>query len=483
MSEICPPQCPIGGPTSQASSLESNPVDDLGKTLAQLARDGVSPDAFSQEPGVDRFVSLTACSPQQRSAFEDTVSRLGRGLSSLPTDEIVKVLKGLVTRAYRYRENSRDVVLANPQAKNEIDLWIALLYRQAYQDAGFLGRIKTAEIEKILSFNSPHLSPEDRGACYRLDQGFQTQWDSLALYFKNLFDWLSLYDGKKTDWANEPFMISGEEAYRFFKAHLGAKEFQRLYQLSLPRETIKAGLERLGLRKTYERLFSLADDRLVARWGHLVRAGMGPTMPRLRKKLVEEAVVIERILDERGVATEDLLTEDAVKAFTDGGKVPRDEAKIMAIDTPVLSASRLDDYEARQRVLGKFEKIYREFLSVPLGERFSPERSERYDRWAQGLLNRSITGIPLSLNDIELVRAGVQEEMAPEPSQSISWEALLNRSREGGLWLRSADLVPNECHLDDPLQALNRISILGVFRFSIGVGEVFGRRGRLSCNG
>jgi hypothetical protein len=100
----------------------------------------------------------------------------------------------------------------------------------------------------------------------------------------------------------------------------------------------------------------------------------------------------------------------------------------------------LDDYRARHGLLAEYRELYREMLTLPLEDVFSRENRSRYGIWGALVLNRSLSRIPIFLEDLDGIRRQVQAEAVPSMRFGSGGLDFEFRDRERPQWLTPTDL-------------------------------------------
>lgn len=155
----------LAGVLDQAS-LVGDETGEIGSEIEVLAEAGVPVETFYQEDGQDPFASLCSSSPAGLDLFQDYQQDLGMRVGEMTTDQIVGRLQELYDQAYAYL-TTRTMDVVDETAKRELDLWIAVIGHQAYDDPEFLARVNIPRIQYLIGLASPHLSPEDRAYFYQ----------------------------------------------------------------------------------------------------------------------------------------------------------------------------------------------------------------------------------------------------------------------------------------------------------------------------
>lgn len=427
--------------------------------IQELAVLEVSPDTFHAEEGGDRFASLAACRPEHLHLFETYQTRLSDRVAALSTEQIVATLRRLYESAYAYDPKRRTMDVGNRQAKRELDLWIAAIDHRAFRDESFLRRVKVPSVERILTLNSPHLDPLDRGSYHRLEKGLSTFEEETEEGYRWNFDWLRGYDGSVPPYET-PFWKSSNEVFRLDAFTFGEEEVIRMGRQDYPHETVSRLLEESGLRSDYERLEVMPTERLMGRLLGVMALVRPDASPALNRRLAKEVSLASLILTSRGENVAEFQRQYRDLLIQSGWN--RHDADLFSNQGDVrVTGSRLDDYESRFLYLKKFRERYRDFLSTPLSDRFSPENSRRYGLWGQQLLNRSLTGAPIRLEDIDRIRREVAEEIGGRTNGPMTWDEIREQGRARPLWFRADELGINADLETDPLGMADRITVEG----------------------
>lgn len=452
--------CPLN-PLKLASSPPGEwKASKIGRRLQSLARAGIAEDTFYQEDGANRFDSLAACSPAQLSVFSDLQQVVAEQVSKLSTESLVLRLQKLYDRAYAYDAAAGTMDVTNQAAKDELDLWIAAIEYQAYNDSEFLARINVPEINRIIGLDSPHLSPHHRASIYRTDQGLSTYQDEQIIRAREQFEWLRHYDGTTASFETPHFRSIIESNYIGIATH-GRERFEELSLEAYPADEIYDLLQEYGLVEDFERLAQLTDEQLIYRnqaISDLIIAD-NPS-PRDNQAIAREILLIGAVLQSRGKSLEAETRAIHRQLLVDEmGFTPEAAHLLSEQDSVHLTHGRLDDYQVRDLFLGQFRELYRDFLTTPIEERFSPERSHRYNLWGQFISNQAVTGVSLRLEDIDRVRDEVQAEIPPETDGPMTLDLLTESPAPGALWLRPEDLGLTDDVLTNPFAVAAQIHV------------------------
>ncbi len=442
MTNISLANCLLDRLTIPASEEEDNESLDPGQAIADLAHAGVTPSVFHHEEGRLRFSGLMACKPTRISLFQGHLDEVAHHILSIPTEEIVRRLKLLYEKAYRYDPAAQTMDVVDQQAKRELDLWIAAIDHEAYQNENFLKRVHVPEVRRILALNSPHLTPAGRGADYRLEHGLMSPRQCFERGVKATVAWARSYDGRTFDFLETPFWRSRAESWESLEARLGQKEATSLSLESFSQDAVLRILASTGWMKDYRRLSGLPDRELIHRITDIWALTFTHPGPLTMRNIAKEFVLISLVMNSRGEDLTKAIRESLVQDNMTTWGLTKEDAELAAgADRPhQVTASRLDNYEIRFRYLAKFREIYRDFLKAPIEQRFSPERAARYNLWTQFMLNHAASGATMTLSDIDRIRREVLIETPQQTDGPISWDEFSRRDPERPLWLRPSDL-------------------------------------------
>lgn len=468
---VCSTRCALDG-------IVSTP-EDVSSVIQGLAEEGISPDTFHCEERQMRLATLAACSPGQVSLFRDLQVSLADRVGEMSTFEIAENLRRLYDQAYAYDPLAQTMDVGDCQAKRELDLWIAVIDRRAFEDEGFLDRIQermpagprsedSRDIEIIMALNSPNLTAGDRGCFHRLREGLTTWEEETAEGDERLAQWLESYDGR-TPLFETPYFVSLFDFYAASAAWLGRERLNEIGLENFSQERLTALGGRLGLNAEVEYLRSLSDEDLMGRLQDLVSLMGGNPAPELMRRLAGEISLGNPILSGRGGDFDSRYREMAIQNIVNHQHFTREEAELFfgrsGEGAPRMTASRLDDYRRRFEFLGKFRELYREFLTTPVQERFSPQRMARFTLWGQQILNGGrMQGAPIAIEDLDRIRREVQEGVGVETSGPIMWEEFISRDPSRPLLIRPGDLGAvslAEGACDEPLAFAPRMLVNG----------------------
>lgn len=459
MGEICPIRCPLDGASLTPASVPA--------VIRDLAEREVSPDTFHCEDRALGLATLGACTPPQVSLFRDLQTSLADRIGSMSTPQIADNLRRLYDRAYRYDPATRTMDVADRRTKRELDLWIAVIDRQAFEDESFLDRIlerpqapnqcleapvcedpvrseASRDIEIVMALNSPNLSPSDRGAFHRLHEGSMT-WEDAAREGDEIFSkWLSSYDGR-TPFLETPLWRSQAELYAASAAWLGQERLQEIGRETFSQERFAALARRLGMEREVASLQGLSDQGLMARLQDLYGVMAGKPGSELMRGLVRETFLGNMVLTARGGDYMSRFREMWIQTLVTQSHFSPDEAELfvgpLGAGAPNMTASRLDNYQRRFQFLSKFRDLYREFLTTPVTDRFSRERMSRFNLWGQQILNGGrMMGAPIAMEDLDRIRREVQRGVGVATSGPLTWDQFVSRDVRQPLLIRPEDL-------------------------------------------
>jgi hypothetical protein len=402
------------------------------RSLDAFAARGIDPETFHLE-NLDRLRPLTGlCSPAQIDRFDGLQSVIADRLSAMPPAEIAATLEGLYRQAYFYNETARTMAVgsspAQPEAKRRLDLWVAAVDQRAFEDRIFLDRIwGEKRIRVVMALNSPHLDPRDRSdieETFRAEPGGDVALTRLfnerpLEAFIRQFDWLRTYDGASEKYFEHSFWRSQTEASVVFESHFDRERILRLGRETFPREGIERLMEERGYGPAYRRFLGLSDETLIQNFHETMMAVTPQARPASRRRLVEDLTVMGVVFAQRGLDPMRELERRGIEAMVRNG-FSREDAELMhRLQTGAIpyTHDRLDDYRARHGLLEEYRTLYRDMVSEPLEEVFSPSNRVRYGMWGNLILNRSLMKVPIFLADLDRVR----REVMDRSWDSIRW--------------------------------------------------------------
>jgi len=431
------------------------PVRDLPPDLNAFAARGIGPESFHLE-NLDRFQPLAGvCSPQQISRFDGVQRVITSRLASMPPAEIATTLEGYYRQAYVYNEADRTMDVgtspAQQEAKRRLDLWIAAVDQRAFADRSFLDRIGAeSRIRAAMALNSPRLSAYDRGVFEQMiraeprgDAGLLEVYRQRPLEgFTWVLDWMESYDGSSEKVFETPFMLSLLDTKVALEAHFGRERMFRIGREAFPAEGVERLLESRGYGIRYELARSLSNTELIQQYLETSMALTPESRPATRRDLVQDLMLMGLVFEERGLDPEQELQRRAIDQMVQNG-FPRPEAELMyRLQAGGLTATydRLDDYRARHGLLEEYRSLYRDMLTHPLEDVFSPQNRTRYAAWGSIVLNRSLSQVPIYLSDLDGIRLDVQRDIAPDFPLATGPLSFELRDRTTARWFLPSDL-------------------------------------------
>jgi len=393
-----------------------------------FAARGVDPETFHLE-SLDRFQPLAdVCSPQQINRFDSIEQIMVQRVASLPLPEIATTLEGLYRQAYIYNEEDRTMAAgtspAHQEAKRRLDLWIAAIDQRAFQDSDFSERAGGEKrIRTVMALNSPHLNPIDRGDVEQMFHSEKGGDETLIRLLRERsmegwvrqFDWLKVYDGKREKFFEDPLFLSQTEMFGALESHFDRDHLLRLFEVAFPRDAMEGFLDQRGYGDLYRRLLSLNDEALIQNYFEVSVALTPQTRPVSRRRLVEEMTVMSVVFEQRGLYPTKELERRSIESMVRMG-YPREDAELilrLQTGSAQYTYDRLDDYRARHGLLKAYGTLYREMLTRPLEDVFSPKNLGRYGTWGATVLNRTFSKVPVFLSDLDSVRAQIRAEVGP----------------------------------------------------------------------
>ncbi len=431
-----------------AGSGASRSIDE---DIADLEARHVPPETFRREHP-DRFVHLqNQCRTESVNGFQGYQEWLVERLDAMPPREIARRIRALYDQAYSYNPISREMPIANPQAKARLDLWNALIDARAFRDEAFLQSVlQERDIRVVMALNSPHLAPRERGLFHRFETGQMTFASLGAEEASHDRQWLLSYEGRAS-FFTDPYQRSVRDLHEAYKAFLGEEAYHRSLRENVPRAEIEALLREPVLRESAERVRQLPDTRIIDRLLDIEGFMESPSIsPGAMMKLAREAYVLAGLLALRGRDHRTLIREENVQNLVARLGLERADAEIWVDQqNPGATASRLDDYRSRHFFLRQFEDLYRQTRVVPL----NGVLCRRLNAWGGALMNRELTGIPFFLEDIDAVRRRVDATTPLHTYGPISWSALMSRDPRRTLVFRPRELGLGSDVRSDPLVA------------------------------
>lgn len=418
---------PLTCPVRNLPVISQGP-DGTGRVMTALAARDIDPEAFHWE-NLDRFEGLTVvCSQPQIDRYGRFQDLLADRVGRMSPAEIAETLEGLYRQIYVYDESTRTMAVgdgpSHREAKRRLDLWIAAVDHQAFLDEDFSTRLwDEKRVRVVMSLNSPHLDTFDRGALERLfraeaqgERGLREVLSDRPLEgYVRFFDWLQTYDGQRAKYFEDPFWRSQMEAFAVIESHFGRESFLRLSQSAFPREVVEKLIEERGYGTAYHRFLAMGSEDLIRHY-HEVMLGLSPlARPRSRQRMVEDLMIMGIVFDQRGMDPMDELRRRGIKEMVRWGYSPEDATLMDQLQTGMApyTQDRLDDYRVRHGLLGAYRRLYRDLLTLPLEEVFSPANAGRYARWGTLILNRSLMKTPIFLEDLDRIRYDVVHEVGP----------------------------------------------------------------------
>lgn len=461
----CPPERFFSGEGDEAAGPDPCPVrglppptegpDGVQRFLTDLAEREVSSDVFHLEDS-NRYRPLEPlCSSAQINRFDGLQEILGDRLAAMAPAQIAGILEGLYGQAYVYNESDKTMAAgASPsqrEAKRRLDLWIAAVDQRAFADEGFLERIRSEpRIRAVMALNSPHLDPWDRGDHELTSRALAEGDDRLRrLYRENpmegytrLFDWLRTYDGRNEKFFEEPFLRSQTEIYVVFQSRGWNERVLRIGQETFPREAFERLMEERGYGPSYRRFLGLDTEALIRNFHETSMALTPQARPASRRRLVEDLMIMGIVFGQRGIDPQRELERRGIDSMVRSG-FSREDAELMyRLQTGAVpyTHDRLDDYQARHGLLREYRTLYRDMLTLPLEDVFSPENRSRYATWGALFLNRSMMKVPIFLEDLDGIRREIQNEVVPTMSFGRGGLDFGFRDPETSQWLTPYDL-------------------------------------------
>ncbi len=458
---------PVCSATCSLEGIASTPLD-LPQAIADLAARGVSPDTFHFEERDARLASLGACSPAQISLFGNLQTSLTSHIGDMSTQQIAENLQRLRNRAYRYDPATRTMDVANPQAKQELDLWIAVIDSRAFQDQNFLNRIlerhspsdqniclpggpvetprseASREIEIVMNLNSSNLSAHDRGTFYRLRNNLATWAEVGREDDGRILGWMK-QDNGRTMYIDTPYWRSVFEFEAAATAWLGRDRLQQIAHDNFSESMVRGFAAQLGMGREFESLRALSDDALLLRLQGLSGMSFSHPSPQVMQRLNREFILGNYLLTGRDGSYDSRIRENLIRDLMNFRGFSRADAELYVgpegTSAPNYTASRLDNYQRRFELLGKYRDLYREFLTTPLADRFTPERMDRFNLWGQQILSGGrVSGAPITLEDIDRIRLEVQQEVGVQTSGQMTWDQFISRDVRQPLFVRPDEL-------------------------------------------
>jgi hypothetical protein len=387
--------------------------------ISALARKRVSPETLNLEPGIQRFRTLTQCSRDQLESYDQRVRLLTEKLSTLDPQEIATRLENLYARAFRYNPKNHQMNIAQDplgsQAKRELDLWMGAIYHRAYQEEAFLTRIKIPRIEKILLLASEKISPQERGTLYRLEKGllsFSKWWEATNLSY---YQRLKFYSGQK------PLRKYSEYFEVVLRCILGENEVRQLKREHFPPLQIHSP----QTQEIYEQISLLSNEELVEKMIKLWQTQK--SVP--RKRWFKEMVCVDWWIVNRGIDADSLAREINSRDFVSKVDFSSKEAKFF--EPLWIAVPRLDQYQQRFEYLNQFREKYEKFLRALEARQFEGMNFLEEIEWSQWILNRSLTGLPISSEDLDRIRIEVKRAVNVQ-TLPVTWQEMED-ARELGI--------------------------------------------------
>jgi len=441
--------CPIEGldaisqdPAFPGVCVEK-PLQAPPEAIKDLADHRVHPDTFHLEKASKQYASLRSCDSIDIALFKSHQQLLAHQIGTMQTDAIAAKLTELYEAAYRYDPDTQLMDVADPSTKQELDLWIAVIDHQAFQDNDFLNRIITPEIELIMTLNSPELQPVDRGTFHRFSENEISFKEYYRTFIEGNFKWLDKYDGSQ-HYADTSYWRSQNELSRALIIWLGKDALIKQKGEHYPKKMARQYINHPGLEDQRMPFSGLKTEEAIEQITDVLMALEMRPNAKSTQELVKEWVLLTQVLESRGVNYEQQVRELAIEQMVALG-LTKPDAQLLA-ETPIVkrSASRLDDYEARQIFLEKYRELYAEFLSTPISERFSAEKQQRYNNWGYGILSsRHQSGVPMLLSDLQSIRQDVQrkESQIGSKDTKVAWKKVFSSNLDVPLWIRPEDIT------------------------------------------
>ncbi len=440
------------GAVSTCLVHEPPQLEDVSNAITGLAERKVDPQTFLRED-LDRFSSLESCSKVELNKYSKFQVGLAKRVASLSNAELESQLIRLYDQAFVFNAQSGEMVLglkpAQVKAKHQLDLWIAALDHQAYEDETFLNRIWDAgAIRAIAMLGSSSIMPSDRGAFEQLRRAVE-QEVPLAPVLKDInqrsyrrqFDWLKAYDGSKPYFETD-FLKSIINLEAAIRAYFGDEKYVEFWsEASFPRETVKSILKEQSLLPGYEELRTQSTEQLLD-YTHEISMAVGyPLRPQTAQRIARDLLLVGPIFHERGIDIQKPLIDRAIRDMVAMG-IPKDDVKLMVeVEQGMIkyTADRLDDYRNRFVFLRRYREMYRSVLMRPLETIFSRTQLIRYGFWGSFVMNRSQSGIPVHLKDLDQIRTEVKATAIPKSAFAQDGFTFESRDLKEAFWARPAD--------------------------------------------
>lgn len=462
-------------------------VFDPESAITDLAQKQVPPDSFHIQDGSLRFSSFAgSCQQEQINQFSELQDILGAGLRNMSTDAIADVIESLYNKAYHYDSSAGTMTLAtdseSQEAKKKLDLWIAALDYQAFKDEAFLKRLwyddeatfcvikdptePRARIRRVMALNSPHLSPRDRGGLYRLEQvrgqGIEAMrkvsLQDNRSWYPRFFAWQNKFDGKSREIPKTPFWRSVIDHYDAVLASFGQDTIGELQKGTYPDDVIEKLLRKYNLVEPFRKLSALSEKDLVKRYMETQATLTAGPRPAVTRAIVTDMLLLFVELHRRGIDAESQAKEWKIKENMGFG-FTREDAELMIEQGSVrFTHSRADDNRARHALLGRYKTVYQKLMKTPLEDRFTPESIGQAAIWGRFILNRSLTGVPIRLSDLDQIRADVRQSLSTD-SKPVTAADFFSRDPQKPYWHSPEDLGVGAGSWSGPLSMANYIFV------------------------
>jgi len=461
-SSSCPPDRFSCDEDDAGQEFDACPVRDFPPVpdtadgaILELAGRGIDPESLHQE-NLDRFGALTAsCSSNQIDRFRGFQEILSDRIAQMPASEIASALESLYRQAYVYDETSHTMALgktpAHVEAKRRLDLWIAAIDHRAFEDEAFSQKMwDEKSIRTVMALNSPNLDPIHRGGIEQLFRAEARGEEGLREVFRDhpmegyvrFFDWLQSYDGQKEKYFEDPYFRSMLEANVVIESHFGRERYLKLMQSTFPREAVERLVDERGYGPTYRSFLGMRTEDLLQHYTEVSLAMTPSTRPLSRRRMMEEMMIMGIVFDRRGLDPNAELQRRGIDEMVRVGYSREDATSMSQLQTGVApyTYDRLDDDQARHGLLEQYRSLYRDLLTLPLDESFSPSNTARYAMWGNMILNRSVMKTPILLEDLDRIRREVQAEESASLGLGPSGYAFDLRDRDTPQWYTPADL-------------------------------------------
>lgn len=434
--------CPLNSFRLPGLNVEGPSSFSLDNEISVLASSGLSSSVFSHV-GEGPFSEMYRCNPAQNTSFRNYSSLLGSRIGRLTSAELEQRVSTLYHQAYSYDAARREMVVSNPNAKNRLDLYIALIEREAFANAPFGNHLTTVLID-FSTLSQSALNPR-HGAWHHL---LQTHQASLGEYYAEL--------------ASQA--VNGNVRPQDIRSLYHLEEVLQLGSRSpiqeagvFPLEEITRALGEGAFFESFQNLSHLSDRDLASRLRDLnYMMGLEDMRPDLVSNICREILLCVLEIHRRGLQFKGVrLQGEAMQLNRTSGLSVGDLE--MVIGARVMNAPLMRAV-FRHRALDRYRELYRQALLQFSSGHLEDALANDVTATSRYLFNNAFSDLELTTEDLRRIRREVQTELRLQTRGNISFEQLQNMQPTDTLFLRPQELGVSS---SDAFRCLDEFNVEG----------------------